>query len=109
MELLDITLTCLQRRNRAAFVGCAEVERALLPGEKVVLRDGDGEFYAGTVVDEIGERYLVNVGVRLPEEIALRRLGVPVAGGDGFDDLLELLGEARALVNPRPVPAQRGA
>lgn len=117
MELLDVTLTCLQRRNRAAFVRRAELDASvrLIPGQKVVLRDEEGEYFAGTVVDEMGageeSRFLLNVGVRLPEEYALRRLdaGRVPAPRDDMDSLLDLLGEARALMNPRPIPAQRTA
>lgn len=118
MELLEITLTCLQRRNRAAFVKRSSVAggRVLESGEKVVLRDEDGEYFAGTVIDEIGAgpdgEYLVNVGVRLPEEYAMKRL----SGGtfvpqqrDPMQDLLDMLGEAKAMMSDRPMPAQRGS
>ena len=80
MHLFDVTLTTLQRRNRAAFVAAAD-EVELWPGEKVVLRDQDGEYFAGTVVgpvdgpvDEPEHRVHVHVGVRMPEEYALMRL-----------------------------------
>ena len=118
MELLDITLTRLQRRNRVAFVERDAVGADVLPGDPVVLRDEDGEYYAGTVLDEAvtgaGTRLVVKVGVRLPEEYALKRLGahVPAQQGsadDGMQDLLDLLGEARAMLAPRRLPAQRMA
>ena len=76
MHLLDVTLSALQRRNRAAFVP-AGAELSLWPGEKVVLRDQDGEYYAGTVVGPLDgpePRYHIHVGVRMPEEYALLRL-----------------------------------
>ncbi len=76
MHLFDVTLTPIQRRNRAAFVP-ARAEVDLWPGEKVVLRDQDGEYFAGTVVGPVEEpepRVHVHVGVRMPEEYALLRL-----------------------------------
>lgn len=117
MELLDVRLTGIQRRNRAAFVRRVDIPGApvLVPGQKVVLRDEQGEFYAGTVVDtEDEERYLVHLGVRLPEEFAMMRLGrqgrQPARGGadEQLQDVLDLLGEAReALVGS--MPGQRRA
>ena len=76
MHLFDVTLTTLQRRNRAAFVPPLD-EVELWPGEKVVLRDQDGEFFAGTVVGPVEDpepRVHVHVGVRMPEEYARLRL-----------------------------------
>lgn len=118
MELLDVRLTGIQRRNRAAFVRRVDIPGApvLVPGQKVVLRDERGEFYAGTVVDtEDEERYLVHLGVRLPEEFAMMRLGrqgrQPTRGGADdaqLQDVLDLLGDAReALVGS--MPGQRRA
>lgn len=112
MELVDVTLTALQRRNRAAFAP-KTAALDLRPGESVVLRDERGCFFAGTVVglEEAQERYLIKVGVRLPAEYAMLRLdrdhdrdhdgldeGLNVCGPAMFDDmqgLLDLLGEAR--------------
>jgi hypothetical protein len=115
MELLDVTLTTIQRRNRAAFVQRSG-RTPMSPGEKVVLRDEGGEYFAGSVVDwdeaETGDgrRYLVHVGVRLPEDYAMRRLGrVPTARTaieNDVDALLDLLGAARDSLVGR-VPAQR--
>ena len=110
MELLDVRLTGIQRRNRAAFVRRSELPGApeLTPGQRVVLRDEQGEFFAGTVVemvDEAEERYLVHLGVRLPEEFALMRLGRNQGGANARQEqeLLDLLGDAReALVSQMP-------
>ena len=74
MELLDVTLTPLQRRNRAAFVSRSGA-RDVTVGEPVVLRDEDGDYFAGSVVDVDDRRILVHLGVRLPEEYAMLRLG----------------------------------
>jgi hypothetical protein len=76
MHLFDVTLSTLQRRNRAAFVRVDD-EVTLWPGEKVMLRDQDGEYFAGTVVGPVEQpepRYHVHVGVRMPEEYAQLRL-----------------------------------
>ena len=76
MHLLDVTLTTLQRRNRAAFVPAGD-GLVLRPGEKVVLRDQDGDYFAGTAIGPVEDpepRIHVHVGVRMPEEYALLRL-----------------------------------
>lgn len=119
MELLEVSLTQLQRRNRAAFVHRSDIPGSpdLEPGHKVVLRDEVGDYFAGTVVDGVEERgdvrYLVHVGVRLPEEYALLRLGrtrgpdAPAYGADdGVQAVLDLMGEARESLGGR-MPSQR--
>ena len=76
MHLYDVTLSTLQRRTRAAFVP-ADDQVELVPGEKVMLRDQDGEYFAGTVVGPVENpepRVHVHVGVRMPEEYAQLRL-----------------------------------
>ena len=112
MHLLDVTLTTLQRRNRAAFVP-AGGGLALRPGEKVVLRDQDGDYFAGTVIGPVEDpepRIHVHVGVRMPQEYALlrlerdRHLDELLAGAldgelvdeaeDALDDDLEVCGPA---------------
>jgi len=121
MHLLDVTLTELQRRNRAAFVRRADIPGApaLSAGDKVVLRDQRGEFFAGSVVDgDSGEgttRYVLHVGVRLPEEYAMLRLGrVRPAESrrqrerDDMQSVLDALGEAREALRGR-LPQQRFA
>jgi hypothetical protein len=120
MELLEVTLTGLQRRNRAAFVPAAAVPsgRTLEPGDRVVLRDDAGDYFAGTVVDRDHHRgavrYLVHLGVRLPEEYAMLRLGRarPSSGAQAEElaevqSVLDMLGHARESVAGYPVPAQR--
>ena len=76
MQVFDVTLSTLQRRNRAAFVP-ADAELDLWPGEKVVLRDQDGEYFAGTVIGPVESpepRIHIHVGVRMPAEYALMRI-----------------------------------
>ncbi len=112
MELLDVTLTPLQRRNRAAFVA-RDGAREVSLGERVVLRDEHGDYFAGSVVDVDARRILVHLGVRLPEEYAMLRLGRRPAGGEpaaaGTEDVqsvLDLIGEARNALGGR-MPSQR--
>ena len=114
MELLDVTLTPLQRRNRAAFVP-REGTREVALGERVVIRDERGDFFAGSVVDVDEQRYVVHVGVRLPEEYAMLRLGRtrpstgPAATVDEeLQSVLDLLGDAREALGHR-MPSQRAA
>lgn len=113
MELLEVRLTGIQRRNRAAFVRRSDVPGSptLAPGQQVVLRDEGGEFFAGTVLDASDEeRCLVHLGVRLPAEYALLRLGRqrgPAEDGQ-VQEVLDLLGEVReSLVGS--MPGQRQA
>ena len=110
MELLDVRLTGIQRRNRAAFVRRSDIPGApeLAVGQKVVLRDEDGEFFAGTVVDlydEVTQTYLVHLGVRLPEEFAMMRLGRlhgSAPGESRVQEVLDLLGDAREVLVRMP-------
>jgi hypothetical protein len=115
MELVDIRLTGIQRRNRAAFVRRSEIPGApeLSLGQKVVLRDEEGEYFAGTVldvIDEAEELFLVHLGVRLPEEFAMMRLGRMQArpSSAAEQDVLDLLGDARDVLAGR-MPLQRQA
>ena len=115
MELVDVRLTGIQRRNRAAFVRRSEIPGSpeLTLGQKVVLRDEEGEFFAGTVldvIDEAEELFLVHVGVRLPPEFAMMRLGrlQGRAGSAQDQELLDLLGDAREMLVGR-MPGQRHA
>jgi hypothetical protein len=115
MELVDVRLTGIQRRNRAAFVRRSDIPGApeLTLGQKVVLRDEEGEYFAGTVldlVDEARELFLVHLGVRLPEEFAMMRLGRQQGGaGSGQQqEVLDLLGDARDVLAGR-MPVQRHA
>ncbi|HET6560722.1 MAG TPA: hypothetical protein VFG72_02520 [Marmoricola sp.] len=111
MELLDVTLTPLQRRNRAAFVA-RQGSRDVAVGERVVLRDEHGDYFAGSVVDVDDRRLLVHLGVRLPEEYAMLRLGrrrpgaEPPGDGDDVQSVLDLIGEAREALGGR-MPSQR--
>ena len=89
MLLLDLALTDHERDNRSAFVLRSELPGTplLIRNEEVVIRDEDGRFFTGTVIDthdaghDIG--YLVRVGVRMPQAYALLRLGLPEVTADG--------------------------
>src|SRR4051794_8478629 len=102
MHVFDVALSTLQRRNRAAFVP-ADAELDLWPGEKVVLRDQDGEYYAGTVVGPVEDpepRIHIHVGVRMPEEYAVLR----IERERHLDELLatimdDVLGEAEDAID----------
>ena len=112
MHLFDVTLSTLQRRNRAAFVPAGD-DLELRVGEKVVLRDQEGEYFAGTVIGPVEDpepRFHVHVGVRMPEEYARLRLErdrhldelfavmldgeLDDEGEDAVDDELEVCGPA---------------
>jgi hypothetical protein len=114
VELAEVTLTPLQRRNRAAFLKHSDLVRqqtdvgrdvhSLSPGEQVVLHADDGEYFAGRVIETLlaqgEETYLISVGVRLPQEWALLRVGhkvprQPTRTSDAQEqtqELLDLLG-----------------
>ena len=129
MQVLDITLTPLQRRNRAVFVTKDQVQDPdVTAGDSVVLRDERGDYFAGTIVDEVSgpgigdgseSRFLVHLGVRLPEEYAMLRLGQHRPGGvdsqqcgpaqiDDMQEFLDLMGRAReARGGASDLPSQR--
>jgi len=70
MRLLDVSRTGLRRADRAAFVLRSHLDDApmLTIGERVVLRDEHGEYFAGTVADsqDLDEdvAYVLHVGGR---------------------------------------------
>ena len=80
MQLVQVTLTPLQRRNRVAFavtpsLGSAHPET----GEHVVVRDQSGDYFGAFVVaaeyDADGRgTHQLRLGTALPESIAARRL-----------------------------------
>jgi hypothetical protein len=89
MLLLDLALTDHERNRRSAFVLRSELRGApvLIRNEEVVIRDEEGRFFTGSVIDthdagqDVG--YLVRVGVRMPQAYALLRLGLPEVAADG--------------------------
>lgn len=77
------------------------------PGQQVVLSDLDGELHGGLVLDVLGSPldpvYSVRVGARLPVDVAAERMTDAELPPDRAEthDLIDLLGEARALWRER--------
>lgn len=124
MELVEIAVPELTRRSRSMLVrhAATALPRFLEVGEEVVVRDPVTEdHWSGTVVDvheACGDPdrtdYRVALGVRLPEEHALARLG-EVTGHEALfseeqldvQDLLDLLGAVRRAEH-RPATPRHG-
>jgi len=111
MELITIELSDLVRRSRSALVhhGEQHLPRGLDPLERVVIQDSlTGEYYAGTVADvqfEVDDTdYRVEIGVRLPEDLALDRLtGMTNATRIlGTQRVADLLADLRGVSIPAP-------
>lgn len=72
--------------------------RGLEPGEELVIVDADGEYHAAAVTDIAftldDTVYVLQTGVRLPEELAIARLEAAdgVRRGD-VDGVVDLIGE----------------
>jgi hypothetical protein len=82
MQLVHITLTPLQRRNRVAFAVTSLDAAHPDTGEHVVVRDQSGAYFGALVVassyDEHGRgTHRLRLGASLPETIAERRLARP--------------------------------
>ena len=103
MQIIVLDGTVQVRGERSLVVGhsLTDLPRGLDPREPVVLRTGDGDFYAAQVHAiefELEDTvYTFEVGARLPEDLALERV-------DGLDpqqhdltlhELVDLLGELR--------------
>lgn len=119
MELIGIELSDFTRRSRSLLLHHCDLalDRILRPGEKVILWDAVSEdYHSGTVadVDHDGDHvhYRFEVGIRLPEQLALDRLtGFPTAATSestvpalGTHEVLELLhqlrGDAPGMADP---------
>ena len=79
MQLVNISLTPLQRRNRVAFAVTSAGAPVPCLGEHVVVRDQSGSYFGAVVVDtsydESGRgAHRLRIGASLPESIAQRRL-----------------------------------
>ena len=106
MQLVDVTLTPLQRRNRVAFAVTCLGGGHPDAGEHVVVRDQCGAYFGAVVVsssyDPSGRgTHRLRIGAALPESIAERRLAradflTPVAG-DLHEQLERFLVEAAAF------------
>jgi hypothetical protein len=80
VQLVQVTLTPLQRRNRVAFAVTPSLSSSHPEtGEQVVVRDQSGAYFGALVVaseyDADGRgTHQLRLGTALPEEIATRRL-----------------------------------
>ncbi|MDF1605942.1 hypothetical protein [Nocardioides sp. YIM 152315] len=107
MEIIELDGAVRVRGERTLVVGhsLTGLDRGLEPRESVVLRTGDGDYYAAQVrnieFDLDDTIYTFAVGARLPENLALERVaGLDPATEDlSMHELVDLLGELRA----RPV------
>lgn len=81
-----------------------KLTRGLEPGEELVILDADGEYHAAAVTDiaftSEDTVYVVQTGVRLPEDLAIARIesadGVQRGDVDGVVDLIgEMLRRSR--------------
>ena len=106
MQLVEITLTPLQRRNRVAFAVTSVGEQSPGTGEHVVVRDQSGAFFGAVCVassyDEEGRgTHRLRLGAALPETLAERRLRRPEllqpSIGTLHEQLEQFLAEAAAF------------
>lgn len=126
MELVETTVSELTRRSRSMLVrhDATAPLRCLEAGEEIVVRDpATGDYWAAVVAEvhltttAATDRpdYRVELGVRLPEEHALARVG-EVTGHQALfsedqvdvQDLLDLLGAVRRAGRGSAAP-RRGA
>ena len=82
MQLVQVSLTPLQRRNRVAFAVTSVGALSPETGEHVVVRDQSGAFFGAVCVassyDENGRgTHRLRLGAALPQSLAERRLGGP--------------------------------
>lgn len=84
--------------------------RGLDPGEELVILDSDGEYHAAVVVDLAftleDTVYVLQTGVRLPEEHAIARLEAHDGARGDVDGVVDLIGEMlrRARRDERDTP-----
>ena len=82
MQLVEITLTPLQRRHRVAFAVTTLGAPSPETGEHVVVRDQSGAFFGAVCVDSAYDEHgrgthRLRLGVALPADLAARRLDRP--------------------------------
>src|SRR5690606_30026477 len=109
MELIGIELSEFSRRSRSILLNHADLALDILlcEGERVVLWGPlSGDYHSGTVVDvhldgtEV--QYRMEVGIRLPEELALDRITEMSSTSARLSnqDIVDLLGKLRAATMP---------
>lgn len=122
MELIEVHEVPEPGADRAVTVPRPPQGRSrpLAPGERVVLVDAEGEYFSGTVQRGAGAEGpgddRIEVGGRLPPDLALRRVGKIVdltaaarREAASLQELADLLALARQAERAAPVvPAQRG-
>lgn len=105
MELIAIEMAELTRRSRSILLNHSDLalDRGLEPGERVVLWDAvSGDYHSGTVLDIDftldDTTYRFDIGIRLPDELALARLTGVVSAGHQIStqQVIELLDGLRA-------------
>ena len=111
MELITLEMTEIAKRSRSALVHHSDLalDRGLEPLERIVIQDNlTGEYYAATVAEvqfELEDTdYRLEIGVRLPMELALDRLtGLPGATQlMGTQRVADLLAQLRGVHVPAP-------
>lgn len=104
MDLIAIEMTEITRRSRSILLHHRDLalDHDLDPGERVVLWDSiSGDYHSGKVLDinfTIDDAtYRFEVGIRLPDELALARLtGVLSVGHQiSTEQVINLLGRLR--------------
>ena len=115
MQLVNITLSPLQRRHRVAFAVTPLGARAPEAGEHVVVRDQSGAFFGAVCVDSSYDdtgrgTHRLRLGAALPADLAQRRLERPdflaPAAESLHEQLEQYLAEAAAFQASfgQPVP-----
>jgi len=105
VQLVNVNLTPLQRRNRVAFAVTSVGSLSPETGEHVVVRDQSGAFFGAVCVasayDDAGRgTHRLRLGAALPESLAERRLGRPdflAPARDLHDQVERFLAEAAAF------------
>ena len=103
MEIIELDESVQVRGERVLVVGhsLTGLTRGLDPKEPVVLRTSDADHYAAQVRSiefELDDTiYTFEVGARLPEDLALERIGGldPKRHDLSMHELVDLLGELR--------------
>ncbi len=112
MELIGIEMSDFTRRSRSILLNHADLalDRLLSEGERVVLWDSiSGDYHSGAVADvdtatpEV--QYRFEIGIRLPEELALDRItGMPSTSARlSNQDVVDLLEQLRSAATSTAV------
>lgn len=111
MELIGIEMSDFTRRARSILLNHADLALDIMldEGERVVLWDSiSGDYHSGTVVDVhldgTAVQYRMEVGIRLPEELALDRITGMRSSSTRLSnqDIVDLLEQLRTATMPTP-------